>query len=210
MSLFLNVPPTEKELASAKGARWSHEDQSWYLPADDFDRLIDIDAWIPQQNPCIILPDPVILIKSTSPCWKCHHSNTFIAFAANFFYEKDNNERDELVWRLQDFFAIFEQIIEISDNLQSLLNKEYPLYKYVWSDVADRHLWLNHCEICHSKQEDSYLFNKQNGLFHPKTREEAAKLQLQSFNLKYNAIIDADYEMNEHARLINEFAIRPG
>ena len=210
MSLLLNVPPSDQEIVRSKGAQWDAEDNTWYLPAGEFDRLIDIDTWIPQQNPCIILPSPFMIVQAPGACSKCNRTNTCIALASSYFFEKDNNERDELAWREQDFFTVFEQITELSDNLQAYLKSNFPGYKYTWSEDAERHLWLNHCAVCHCKQEDILLFDKEKGIFQPKNRDEAGKLTLQIIHLKYDPIIDADYEMSEHFWLINEFANRIG
>ncbi|GEP92516.1 hypothetical protein SAMN05660909_04406 [Chitinophaga terrae (ex Kim and Jung 2007)] len=210
MSLLLNVPPAQVELAKAKGAKWNDIDQSWYLPAEDFDRLVEIDAWIPQQHPCIILPDPVTVLYASGNCWKCDHTNRFIALAAGYFYEKDHNERDELTWMLQDFFAVFEQVTDISDHLQAFLRNKFPFYKYAWSEIAGKYLWLNHCSICQARQEDNQLFDTSNGIFHPTSQTAADLLQLHRFHFKYNPVINADYEIGEHARLINEYSSRIG
>lgn len=210
MSLLLNVSPAESNLAKAKGAKWNDIDQSWYLPAEDFDRLVEIDAWIPQQCPCIILPDPITILHANGSCWKCEHSNRFITLAAGYFYEKDHNERDELTWMLQDFFAVFEQVTGISDQLQAFLRDKFPLYKYTWSETTGKHLWMNHCSVCQASQEDSLLFNTTNGIFHPSSHTSADQVQLHQFHFKYNPIIEADYEMGEHARLINEYSSRIG
>ncbi|WP_142685827.1 DUF5710 domain-containing protein [Chitinophaga polysaccharea] len=209
MSLLLNVPNAEKEHAASMGAQWDQVAHTWYLPEDRYDRLIDVARWIPEKHPAIILPTEISIVHAGRPCWKCQHHNRVIAIAGNYFYEKDMNERDELVWLAQDFFTVFQQVSAISENLQTLLNDHYPRYKRAWSNTQEDHCWSNHCESCNSVQGDWFLFDEAGSVFNPTERTEASQLMIRNYTLKYAPLIDAVYSLGDHARLINEFAERP-
>lgn len=207
MSLLLNVPLAERENAISKGAQWDQIAQSWFLPEDQYDRLMEVDQWIPEKNPSIILPTEITIVHADKPCWKCQQPNRMIAIAGNYFYEKDINDRDEPVWLVQDFFALFQQVSAISGNLQTFLKDNYPHYKLALAPATENHYWLNHCPSCSSVQGDDFLFEDA-GIFNPMEKEGANKLLLKNFNLKYAPLIDAVYSLGDHLRLINEFAER--
>jgi hypothetical protein len=208
MSLLLNVPLAEKEHAISKGAQWDKIAQTWFLPEDQYDRLMEVDQWIPEKNPSIILPNEITIVHADRPCWKCQHNNRMIAIAGNYFYEKDINDRDEAVWLAQDFFTLFQQVSAISGNLQTFLQDNYPHYKPAWSPATENHYWFNHCAACSSVQGDGFLFEDAGSVFNPVEKEAAHKLLLKTFNLKYAPLIDAVYSLGDHLRLINEFAER--
>lgn len=207
MSLLLNVPLAEKENAISKGAQWDQVAQAWFLPEDQYDRLMEVDQWIPEKNPAIILPTEITIVHADRPCWKCQQQNRIIAIAGNYFYEKDINDRDEPVWLAQDFFTVFQQISAVSGNLRTFLQDNYPHYKPASSPSTESHHWLNHCVSCSSIQGDGFLFEEA-GVFSPAEKEAANKLQLKNFSLKYAPLIDAVYSLGDHLRLINEFAER--
>ena len=208
MSLLLNVPLAEKEHAISRGAQWDHIAQTWFLPEDQYDRLMDVDQWIPEKNPAIILPNEITIVQASRPCWKCQHENRIIAIAGNYFYEKDINERDEAVWLEQDFFTLFQQIATISGNLAAFLQDNYPHFKLASAPDTGQHYWFNHCTVCNAVQNDWFLFDEAGSVFNPTEREAATKLLLRNFNLKYAPLIDAVYCLGDHLRLINEFAER--
>lgn len=208
MSLLLNVPIAEKEHAASKGARWDNVAQTWYLPEDQYDRLMEIDQWIPEKNPSIILPSEVSIVHASRPCWKCQHNNRVIAIAGGYFYEKDMSERDEAVWLAQDFFTLFQQVAAISDNLQTFLKDYYPHFKSARTHSSEGAYWCNHCESCNSIQDDWFLFDEAGSVFNPTEKAAAEKLVIRNFQLKYAPLIDAGYCLGDHLKLINEFAER--
>ncbi|SEW56292.1 DUF5710 domain-containing protein [Chitinophaga arvensicola] len=208
MSLLLNVPNAEREHAASMGAQWDPIANAWYLPEDQYDRLIEVAQWIPEQHPAIILPTEISIVHAQRPCWKCGHTNQVVALAGNYFFEKDMNERDESVWMEQDFFTLFQQVATISDNLQSFLQDNYPLYKLALSGDSDHQYWCNHCVSCNSVQGDWFLFDEAGSVFNPTEKEAAARLTIRSYQLKYAPLIDAVYSLGDPSRLINEFAER--
>lgn len=208
MSLLLNVPLAEKENAISKGVQWDQIAQAWFLPEDQYDRLMEVDQWIPEKHPAIILPSEITIVQANRPCWKCQHDNHIIAIAGNHFYEKDINERDEAVWMAQDFFMVFQQISTVSGNLEAFLKDNYPQFRLAWSPKVSRHYWFNHCTSCSSIQGDRFLFDDAGSIFNPTEKEAAARLLIKNFNLKYAPLIDAVYSLGAHSRLINEFAER--
>ncbi|PSL47175.1 hypothetical protein CLV51_10220 [Chitinophaga niastensis] len=210
MSLQLNVPFEEKEDAKSKGAMWDAAAQTWYLPEDRYDLLMEVDKWIPEKNTPIILSSELTIAHADRPCWKCDHSNRVIAIASNYFYEKDMNERDEAVWLEQNFFTLFQQISDISSNLQAFLKDYYPDYKSGYSQTADGYYWYNHCESCKSIQGDWFLFDEAGSVFNPTEKDAAARIILKNFQLKYAPLIDAGYTYGDHLRLITEFATQGG
>lgn len=203
MSLQLNVPLVEKEHAIAKGAQWDQIAQTWFLPEDRYDRLMEVDQWIPERQPSIILPTEITIVHAHTSCWNCRHETQLIAIAGNYFFEKDMNDRDEPVWLEQDFFTLFQQISAVSGNLQTFLRDYYPHYK----PAAEGPYWLNHCPSCGHSQTDGFLFEDA-GIFSPTEKEAANQLLIKNFQLKYAPLIDAVYTLGDQLRLINEFAER--
>lgn len=208
MSLLLNVPNAEREHAASMGAQWDQIAGTWYLPEDQYDRLIEVAQWIPEKHPAIILPTEISIVHASRPCWKCQHPNQVMALAGNYFFEKDMNERDESVWMAQDFFILFQQVSAISDNLQVFLKDNYPLYKLAASTNSGDHYWFNHCESCDSIQGDWFLFDEAGSVFNPTEKAAAARLLIRNYQLKYAPLIDAVYSLGDPSRLINEFAER--
>ncbi|MFY0253591.1 DUF5710 domain-containing protein [Chitinophaga sp. 30R24] len=208
MSLLLNVPSEDKALAAAKGAQWDSATQTWYLPEDQYDRLMEIEQWIPVCQPAIILPSEITIVQAHRPCWNCQHNSQVIALAGNYFFEKDINERDEAVWLEQDFFTLFQQVIAVSSNLQEFLASYYPHFKLAWSHTTEKNCWLNHCTTCDHVQGDWFLFDESGSIFNPADKEAASQLLIRNFQLAHAPLIDGVYCLGDHLRLISEFAER--
>ncbi|HVI46760.1 MAG TPA: DUF5710 domain-containing protein [Chitinophaga sp.] len=206
MSLQLNVPLTESDEAKARGVLWDPNLKTWYLPQDQYGRLMEVDKWIPEKDTAIILSNEVTVAHAERPCWKCGHPNKVIAIGSNYFYEKDINERDEPVWLEQGFFTLFQQIATVSDNLQTLLRDHYPHYSKDYAKATGTSYWNNHCETCQQVQGDWHLFDEPGSVFYPTNPETAAHILLKTFQLKYAPRIDAGYSYGDHLRLITEFA----
>lgn len=208
MSLQLNVPFAENEEAKSKGALWDANLQTWYLPEAHYDRLMEVDKWIPEKDTAIILSNEITIAHAERPCWKCHRPNQVIAIGSDYFYEKDINERDEAVWLEQGFFTLFQQVSAISGNLLALLQDYYPNYKTGYTKDTAGPYWSNHCASCQSIQGDWFLFDEAGSVFYPVTQEAAVLITLKTFPLKYAPRIDAGYIYGDHLRLITEFAVR--
>ncbi|MEC5147133.1 DUF5710 domain-containing protein [Chitinophaga sp. 212800010-3] len=208
MSLLLNVPVSERESAASKGALWDNIAQAWYLPENQYDRLMEVDKWIPGKNPAIILPSEITVVHAHRVCWKCGHPNRVIALAGNYFFEKDMNERDESVWLAQDFFTLFQQVTLISENLQDFLKDNYPHFRQGRLPDKSGQYWLNHCESCNGIQGDWFLFEENGSVFNPVNKDAATLLLIKNYHLKYAPMIDAVYTLGDHLRIINEFAER--
>ncbi|MCW3468025.1 DUF5710 domain-containing protein [Chitinophaga nivalis] len=206
MSLQLNVPFAEKDAAKSKGAMWDPATKIWYLPEDRYERLPEVEQWIPAPNTPIILPTELTVAQADRPCWKCQHPNQVIAVGSYYFYEKDINERDETVWLEQSFFTLFQQVSALSDNLQHFLKDHYPHYRYGYSHTTQTSYWCNHCVSCQSIQGDWFLFDEADSVFNPTSPAAAAHILLKKFQFKYAPLIDAGYSYGDHLRLITEFA----
>ncbi|NML41186.1 hypothetical protein HHL17_28590 [Chitinophaga sp. G-6-1-13] len=208
MSLLLNVPAAEETEAKSKGALWDANLQTWYLPDINYDHIMEVDKWITDRDTAIILSDEVIIAHAHQTCPHCQHNTSVIAIGSDFFYEKDMNERDELVWFELDFFTLFQQTSVISAHLFNFFRDNYPHYKQGPARSADGFYWCNHCEHCGKDIDDATLFADPGSIFNPDDAAAATAITLRAFPFKYAPHIDADYNMNNNVRLINEFAGR--
>ncbi len=158
--LKLNVPYSEKDQAKAKGAFWNPEYKTWFVPDPAYSLLNRFRKWLPEEEAFLIVPKNIIIASTERNCWKCSHLTKVIAISANSFYEKDYNEENEILWILQDFFTLFQNIEIISDELKTGLERSYPLFRLDYSKTANGKYWSNHCEHCNAIQGDFYLFDE--------------------------------------------------
>ncbi len=180
MPLKLNVPYSEKDEAKAKGAFWNPEYKTWFIPDSSYSLLNDFQKWLLNKEAFLIIPKNTIIASTTRDCWKCNHLTNVIAIGANYFFENDYNEEDEMMWILQDFFTLFQNIEIISDELQTALERSYPLFKLDYSKTANGKYWCNHCEHCNAIQGDFYLFDEPGIAFSPMNEQEGSKIKLKN------------------------------
>lgn len=71
MTLYLNVPFSEKDEAKALGAFWDAEKKKWY--AKEKQNYHKFQKWIlsPDEDECMILCDYVYLVEGLHTCFKC-------------------------------------------------------------------------------------------------------------------------------------------
>ena len=107
--IFINVPYSEKEDAKSKGARWDPQNKSWFIldnmNKEPFSKWLVSDK---EKYNCTTLIQPVFLVKSKEPCWKCAGISDVYCFAASGFINEDTN---------YDGFSTFSNINILSKNL---------------------------------------------------------------------------------------------
>ncbi|MBV7532975.1 hypothetical protein [Chitinophaga sp. sic0106] len=206
MTLLLNVPAADTNQAESAGAVYHEDTSKWLLPDAAYGRLHEVQQWLAPEG-YIVLSDNILIAESRAVCSHCGHTNLVIAIGSDFFFERDINERDEEVWVEQDFFALFHCLTYISDNLVGLLRDSYPHYRPAPPEEGKVY-WYNHCTQCQQPMDDHRLMDVPGQTFHPRNSEEAATITLRTFQSKYAPLLDADYEVSQHPKLIAEFAAR--
>jgi len=203
MPLILNVPYTEKDLAKSKGAFWSPQLKTWYLPDERYDLLSAVERWIPENGFNIILPGEIILAHAIRNCWNCGRANTVTAIGANSFYLKDGEGSS---WEEIGFFTLFEGITLISINLKTFLQNYYPDMRLAYSKTAEGYYWSNHCAACKKIQGDWFLFSEPGGAFSPISPEKAAEITLKSFTFQSSPMINGGFIMGDTMEFIIDYA----
>jgi hypothetical protein len=203
MSLLLNVPYEEKELAKSNGALWNPQLKTWYLPSNRYNLLSTVEQWITEKDFNIVLPEEIILAHTSRKCWSCSQLNTVTAIGANSFYLKDEEDAS---WKEMDFFTLFESISSVSANLHSFLQDYYPHIKLGYSKTVGDYYWSNHCSSCKKLQGDWFLFNEPGVNFCPVSPENAATITLRNFTFQSAPLINADFSMGDTMDLIIDYA----
>jgi hypothetical protein len=79
ISIDLDVPYHEKDLAKQLGACWDAQRKVWYVI--DCDDLAPFEKWLPRSLHINHRCDSYVLIEARRDCWKCGRSTRVFGFA---------------------------------------------------------------------------------------------------------------------------------
>lgn len=102
MSLYLNVPYSEKDEAKALGARWNPRVKKWYTEGgwQDYGKFA---KWIyGLRGGAIIATEYIHVIEGRQSCWKCGKPTKVIGLGIGEYVHlyEEGTEGEELVQRM--------------------------------------------------------------------------------------------------------------
>lgn len=197
MPIKITVPFAEKEDAKKIGAWWFSEEKSWVIP----DIIQDINPflkWLPETEGYIVKP-PYIIAETKRICWKCNKNTPLIALGAKSFYSLEYDESvDKPIWtQREDDPVLFQNIDMLENSISGLLQKEFPFFRYTYSNFAGQSYWANTCMACGALQGDNYLFNEPGASYFPLSPEAAKEINIRYINPKFDYYLQANMSYSE-------------
>lgn len=206
MSLFINVPYSEKDSAKELGAKWSPAFKRWYISSRaDYHKFL---KWIlDDSEEAYILCDHLYIIEGVRRCYKCHHETKVIGFGVENFFQV----HDPDVYDTDEPFDYESGTIHIASELTGLSNKFYDFlkkkfnYKLGYSATLKSTCYANHCTNCDALQGNFFLFDEVDSPFWIDSPSAAANLTLYRINLRHDHIVDFNLGIGSEDDLIKEF-----
>lgn len=161
MSLFLNVPYAEKDIAKFLGAKWNPTIKKWYVT--DRTKYHKFNKWILNgEEFAYIICNYFYIIVGTRKCFKCKKQTQVVAFGVEKYFEVF----DENIYDDDSSFAYVDAEISISPipdklpaNFLKYLKSNFHLYKDYSFQAGESYL-VNHCQHCNAIQGNFYLFDE--------------------------------------------------
>lgn len=163
MSLYLDVPYSEKDEAKALGAKWNPDVKKWFIQANP-KNFIRFSKWIlGQYGTAHIISKYIYIIEGTQNCWKCGRQTTIIGLGIGEYchiYDDDENIQLELsddhIKEIHLAWVMDEN--DIPPLLLEYLKKHYSV-KIGYSKTAGK-CFANHCDCCGAIQGNWFLFSE--------------------------------------------------
>ncbi|MDN5476818.1 MAG: DUF5710 domain-containing protein [Chryseobacterium sp.] len=210
MSIRINVPFSEKDIAKSKGAFWDKEEKTWFIP--NHKDLSDFTQWLDNDDVSIIVRSPFYIAENTRDCYKCGDTTPVIALAAEKYYSLEHQDNDDgedfEEWIFSAEFSFFSTPTYLNKEVTSLLNLKYPYYKIGYSRTFGGKYWANHCIHCNALQGDFHMHSEPGGEFYPLNIEECERLTLHLVNTKYDVEINADMSWSTNRNDILQYSKR--
>lgn len=167
VSLYLNIPYSEKEEAKALGAKWSPGIKKWYIDVRP-EKYVDFSKWILKDtDDAIIATEYIFVVEGRQKCWKCGQLTKVIGLGIDEFihiYDDIDGVQYEIV---EDYIEPGEElhlawVNKESDMPPKLLRylKENYSVKTGYSKTLGGQCFANHCDCCGSLQGNWFLFNE--------------------------------------------------
>lgn len=133
-------------------------------------------------------PTGFYLAESYGYCWKCGQLTPMYAFMLPTGHEEYIEDEEGAEWEEHDYSAWLEAVYNLPQHAITAVRGMTSLYYPDSSRTAGETYWMNHCQHCHAKQGDFYLFHEPGGAFWPENEGEAAGIVLLSFNEPFAAL----------------------
>lgn len=133
------------------------------------------------------------IYETTVPCYSCKRESRAVAILLPENFE----ERDETTghWLPQEGRLILHSVEEMSPDLTYQLTFINPFYSLDRDSIAPDKIFLNHCEFCHAKFEEDYLYGGNSLLFPMEDQEKLDKGLLRQVLAPFDC--RANYTMGE-------------
>lgn len=195
MALKLKVSFAEKEEAKRRGALWSAEDKTWFVPVHrDYNQFVQ---WVDAKEATVILQCPYYVATTEVTCWKCAGRTPVVGLAADNYHvlededESDaENESEAKRWTKHQGFAFVSAVGYVDEASSARLAAAYPFFRPGNSQAGGRY-WANHCQQCQALQGDFYLHQEPGGAFSPTTAAECQRILLVVQPVPYDCMVDA-------------------
>jgi len=124
------------------------------------------------------------IVQSPEVCWKCKKVTQVVAFLlpesherVEYIYNEDEST-DVAEWSCISYYCFLNYVSYLNKDLLKLVQKISEDYYYDFSKTTGDHYYMNHCEHCHAKQGDFFLFSEPGGSFCPLSSQEAESMKL--------------------------------
>ena len=194
MPIKLDIPFNEKEEVKKQGAWWLSKEKTWFIP-DPITDLQPFAKWLPKEEGFIVRR-PYFVARSEKRCWKCYEDTPLIAPGAKSFYALGYPSPAEIEWTKYDYPILFLEVDLLAAEVIDLFKKEYPFYRYTYSNTAKRKYWANTCVHCQALQGDNFNFSGFNAPFAPATKTDARLIKIEYLQLKYDYYIKAGFSQD--------------
>lgn len=171
MSLYLNVPYSEKDEAKALGAKWNPRAKKWYVNCSP-EYYRKFAKWLLCGRKSVIIPmDEIFIIEGKISCWKCGSETVVAGLGVNSFvrlFESINCTDEELVCEYSDEYikshALFrlswtDKEADIPPAILKYLKQNYSV-KTRYSNAKHRRVFANHCKHCGSRLGNWFIFDR--------------------------------------------------
>ncbi|CFX15807.1 Uncharacterized [Syntrophomonas zehnderi OL-4] len=159
MTLYLNVPYSEKDEAKTLGAKWNPELRMWYVE-NKYD-YYKFAKWRKFSNTSVIICDYLLIVKSKRSCFRCQTETPVISLATGNYVPIENPKVN------QDKIILIDAPKNMPDPLHFYLKKAFNFY-YGFSNFIQDWYFANHCVHC----GNNYLYEEPSGpfYFYPKSK----------------------------------------
>ena len=194
----LKVPFAEKDSAKQLGARWDSSRKVWYVPdgvdPDVFERWMEKSPFVSVRMSNHSIPDQTgsysicsesyLIAKTLKNCWKCKGQTLVSGFILpDGFMElgSDDDGEEAGVWYQYDEPVTVFNVTNLLPSVSARL-KEFSRHHWIdYSNTEQCSYWMNHCELCSTKQGDFYMFEEPGGAFCPVNKYSASRITLYEF-----------------------------
>lgn len=212
MSLYLNVPYSEKDEAKALGARWNPEVKKWFvdLPREQYVRF---SKWILRDTDDVtIATEYLYLVEGQQDCWRCGQPTRVVGLGIGehlHLFDGPDGVESEFV---EDIFEFGEELhlawaeeSEIPPKLLRYLKERYSV-RTGYSKTLERNCFANHCDHCGVLQGNWFLFQEPDSSLSSCVGGEELIKRMNLLKIKLIPIED-DLQLNWNMRFCsNDFA----
>ena len=216
MSLYLNVPFSQKEEAKALGAKWNPGVKKWYVncSCEDYDKYA---KWLLNGNNSVIVGmDEIFIVDGKMRCWKCGSLTTVFGLGLNNFVRLFDYDSKIVTEYSHEFItshsllrlAYTDKIDCIPPALLRYIESNYNV-RNQYSKSKKRVVFANHCEICKARLGNWYVYDRQESPFCTEAANgRELRSRMECLNIKCIAICDeiplfwkCSYTPNDYAYL---------
>lgn len=210
MSLFLNVPYSEKDEAKDLGARWNPTKKKWYVNSRrDYYKF---KKWIlGDDEEAYILCDYFYIITGQHNCFKCKKNTTVIGFGVENYFDVCDDE----IYDTDDPFCYNSGEIHIASEIEGFSQGFYSYLKNTYnyfesfSNTLGMNCLANHCQHCNVIQGNFFVFQEVDSPFFIDSASKAANLVLHRIKLPFDIRVQMslgfgseDYLIKENAKIM--------
>lgn len=139
------------------------------------------------------LKEPLYLLTSSEPCYRCGAAATVVALACKEFEDADD-EPAELAGPASEPVLI-QSVTQMPDSLLKLIRDVHPHYEKRRSRMANSDYFMNVCPQCSAHFGDFFLFAEPEGAFFPMTDEATVAITIRKLPIGQTVEIEGSYSM---------------
>lgn len=167
MSLYLNVPYSEKDEAKRLGARWNAKVKKWYVDVPR-EKYVSFAKWILRDtHQAVIATEYLHIIEGAQTCWKCGGQTRVIGLGIGEYVQLYGEQGDYDYEIAEDYVDPGEEVhlawtadeSEIPPKLLRYLKENYSV-KTSYSKTMNADCFANHCDCCGALQGNWFLFGE--------------------------------------------------
>lgn len=166
MTLYLNVPYSEKDEAKALGAKWNPGVKKWYVESKhNYHKFV---RWYKFSNTSVIVCDRLLIAVSKRSCFRCKNETPVISLATDDYV--DIKEKPMIY---KGKIVLISEPENIPGPLRFYLKDAYNFH-YGTSSIIPTGYFANHCVHCKVIQGNNYLYEEPSGpfYFYPKSKRK--------------------------------------